>query len=149
MNYKLEKSSINDLDKLIEYKKNNIFMYDPIKDLKEINKINNYVSNNIPKHINDYFNIVINNKIVGCLLYYPKDDGILLDEIYIEEEYRNLGIGSNIISNILSNNNIVYLYVYKDNTKAVNLYKRLGFNIIEETEYRYYMKYEEDYENNR
>ena len=149
MNYKLEKSSINDLDKLIEYKKNNIFMYDPIKDEKEINKINNYVSNNIPKHINDYFNIVINNKIVGCLLYYPKDDGILLDEIYIEEEYRNLGIGSNIISNILSNNSIVYLYVYKDNTKAVNLYKRLGFNIIEETEYRYYMKYEENNENNR
>jgi len=142
MNYKLEKSSINDIYKLIEYKKKNIYEYDPLLDDEEINKINNYVSSNVPKHIDDYFNIVIDNKIVGCLLYYPKDDGILLDEIYLEEEYRKLGIGSNIINNILSKNNIVYLYVYKDNIKATKLYKKLGFNIIEDTDCRYYMRYE-------
>ena len=141
MNYVLEKSSINDIDKLIEYKKNNIYEYDPLLDDKEIRKINDYVTNNVPKHINDYFNIVIDNKIIGCVLYYPKDDGILLDEIYIEEEYRNKGIGSSIISDILKNNNIVYLYVYKDNIKAIKLYKKLGFNVIEDMDCRYYMKY--------
>mgnify|MGYP003207452642 FL=1 len=42
---------------------------------------------------------------------------------------------------ILNNNDVVYLWVYKENEKAISLYKKLGFNVIEETESRYYMKY--------
>ena len=72
---------------------------------------------------------------------YKKDDGVLLDEIFLDENYRNKGIGSSIISKIFKTNNIVYLWVYKDNIKAINLYKKLGFNLVEETETRYYMKY--------
>ena len=65
----------------------------------------------------------------------------LLDEIYLEEEYRNKGIGTEIIKDILNNNDVVYLWVYKENEKAISLYKKLGFNVIEETESRYCMKY--------
>jgi len=141
MNYKLIKSSCNDIEKLIDYKKKTIFEY--AKDLpnNEINKINNYLKNNVPKLLNNCFNIVVDDKIVGCLLLTDKDDGILLDEIYIEEEYRNKGIGTDIIKNVISNNDIIYLWVYKENLKAVSLYKKLGFNVIETTESRYYMKY--------
>ena len=66
---------------------------------------------------------------------------MLLDEIYIEKNYRNKGIGSDILKKITQENNIVYLWVYKLNTRAISLYKRLKFNIIDETENRYYMKY--------
>ena len=38
-------------------------------------------------------------------------------------------------------NDIIYLWVYKENVQAISLYKKLGFNVIEETESRYYMKY--------
>lgn len=141
MKYELIKSSKQDIDRLIEYKKATIF--DHAKDLsnEEIDKINNYVTSEVPKSIYDYCNIIVNNKIVGCLLLTEVDDGKLLDEIYLEEEYRNKGIGTNIIKNVISNNNIVYLWVYKNNIKAVELYKRLGFTIIDETETRYYMKH--------
>ena len=141
MKYKLSKSTDEDINRLIDYKKKTIFEY--AKDLSEneINKINNYVKNNVPKLLNNYSNIVVDNKIVGCLLLTNKDDGKLLDEIYLEEEYRNKGIGTDIIKDILNNNNIVYLWVYKENEKAISLYRKLGFNIIEETESRYYMKY--------
>ncbi|MCR4581618.1 MAG: GNAT family N-acetyltransferase [Bacilli bacterium] len=141
MKYELVKSSIEDIDRLSEYKKKTIFEY--AKDLSndEIDKINNYVASEVPKLINDYCNIVVDNKVIGCLLLTNKDDGILLDEIYLEEEYRNKGIGSSIINDVLTNNNIVYLWVYKANERAVFLYKKLGFNVIEETESRYYMKY--------
>ena len=141
MDYKLIKSSNNDIEKLIDYKKKTIFEY--AKDLsdEEINRINNYVSSEVPKLIIDYYNIIVDNKIVGCLLLTNKDDGKLLDEIYLEEEYRNKGIGTDIIIDILNNNDIVYLWVYKENEKAISLYRKLGFNIIEETESRYYMKY--------
>ena len=141
MNYKLVKSSNDDIDKLIDYKKKTIFEYANDLPSNEINKINNYVNNNVPKLLNNYFNIVVDDKIVGCLLLTDRDDGILLDEIYLEEDYRNKGIGTDIIKNVISNNDIVYLWVYKENLIAVSLYKKLGFNIIEETESRYYMKF--------
>ncbi len=141
MEYKLSKSTREDINRLIEYKKRTIYEY--AKDLsdEEINRINNYVNSEVPKLIIDYYNIIVDNKIVGCLLLTIKDDGKLLDEIYLEEEYRNKGIGTSIIKNILNNNDIVYLWAYKENEKAISLYRKLGFNIIEETESRYYMKY--------
>ena len=141
MKYKLSKSTDEDINRLIDYKKKTIFEY--AKDLSEneINKINNYVEDKVPKLINDYCNIIVDDKIVGCLLLTDKDDGILLDEIYLEEEYRNKGIGTDILKNVLKNNNVVYLWVYKENIKAIDLYKKLGFNIIDETDSRYYMKY--------
>lgn len=141
MEYKLLTSSNKDINRLIEYKKRTIYEY--AKDLsnEEIDKINKYVTSEIPKLINDSCNIIVDNKIVGCLLLTNKDDGKLLDEIYLEEEYRDKGIGTKIIKNILNNNDIVYLWVYKENKKAISLYKKLEFYAIEETESRYYMKY--------
>ncbi len=141
MEYKLSTSSNKDINRLIEYKTRTIYEY--AKDLsdEEINRINNYVTSEVPKLINDYCNIIVDNKIVGCLLLTNKEDGKLLDEIYLEEEYRNKGIGTEIINDILNNNDIVYLWVYKENEKAISLYKKLEFNVIEETESRYYMKY--------
>ena len=141
MEYKLLTSSNKDINRLIEYKKRTIYEY--AKDLsnEEIDKINKYVTSEVPKLINDYCNIIVDNKIVGCLLLTNKDDGKLLDEIYLEEEYRDKGIGTKIIKNILNNNDIVYLWVYKENEKAISLYKKLEFYAIEETESRYYMKY--------
>lgn len=139
--YKLIKSEKRDIEKLIEYKKRTIYEYAENLSNEEIIKINNYVETNIPKLINNYCNIIVNEKIVGCVLLTDIDDGKLLDEIYLEEQYRNQGIGTDIIKNILNENNIVYLWVYKKNIKAISLYKKMGFNIIKETDTRYYMKY--------
>ncbi len=139
--YKLIKSEKRDIEKLIEYKKRTIYEYAENLSNEEIIKINNYVETNIPKLINNYCNIIVNEKIVGCVLLTDIDDGKLLDEIYLEEQYRNQGIGTDIIKNILNKNNIVYLWVYKKNIKAISLYKKMGFNIIKETDTRYYMKW--------
>lgn len=141
MEYKLLKSTSNDVNRLIEYKKRTIYEYAKDLSAEEINKINRYITSEVPKLINVYCNIMVDNKIIGCLLLTNKDDGKLLDEIYLEKVYRNKGIGTEIIRDILSNNDIVYLWVYKKNDKAISLYRKLGFNVIEETESRYYMKY--------
>lgn len=141
MEYKLLKSTSNDINRLIEYKKRTIYEYAKDLSAEEINKINRYITSEVPKLIDVYCNIMVDNKIIGCLLLTNKDDGKLLDEIYLEKVYRNKGIGTEIIRDILSNNDIVYLWVYKKNDKAISLYRKLGFNVIEETESRYYMKY--------
>lgn len=142
MNYILVKSSNDDVEKLIEYKKETVFKYANNLSEEEKNKINNYINNNIPREIKNYCDIVVNDNIVGCLLLIDKEDGKLLDEIYLKKEYRNKGIGTDIIKNITKENNIIYLWVYKSNTKAISLYKKLGFSIIQEEKTRYYMKYE-------
>lgn len=141
MNYKMETSTETDIPKLIEYKLKNIFEYADELSNEEINKIKNYVKRHIPMQLNNYKVICINNTKVGCLLVENKEDGVLLDEIYLENDYRNNGIGTDIISKVISKNKTVYLWVYKQNKKALSLYIRLGFKVIEETDIRYYMKY--------
>jgi ribosomal protein S18 acetylase RimI-like enzyme len=114
MTYKLINASSKDKEKLINY--------------------------NINKELPSYKLISLNNNIIGGVLVRKIDDGVLLDDIYIEENYRQKGIGTSIIEDIITNNKIVYLWVYKNNNKAFSLYKKLGFIIEEETPTRYYMK---------
>ena len=142
MKYSLVDASIDDIDYLKQAKSNIIYTYANNLPEEEKNEINNYIDTSIPKELKEYKIILFNNKTIGCLLIKKQDNGVLLDEIYLEESYRSLGIGTEIIKNILDINNIVYLWVYKENKKAVSLYKRLSFIIIDETESRYYMKYQ-------
>ena len=140
--YKLENASIKDIERIKKYKLNTIFEYAKDLNKEEVEKINNYVNKTISNQIFEYKNIVLNNIIVGSFLITKNENGLLLDEIFIEEQYRNKGIGTSIIKDVISkSNNNVYLWVYKDNIKAVNLYNKLGFNIKEETDSRYYMEY--------
>lgn len=140
--YKLENASIKDIERIKKYKLNTIFEYAKDLDKEEVEKINNYVNKTTPKQIFEYKNIVLNNIIVGSFLITKNENGLLLDEIFIEEQYRNKGIGTSIIKDVVSKSNSnVYLWVYKDNIKAVNLYNKIGFNIKEETDSRYYMEY--------
>lgn len=140
--YKLVKASKKDIPRLIRYKKDIIYMYS--KDLAEDerNKIDEYVITSVNESLKDYLNIIINDKIIGSILITDLKEGKLLDEIYLEKEFRNIGIGTDIIREMLEKNRNIYLWVYKENEKSISLYKRLGFIIVDETDSRYYMKYD-------
>lgn len=140
--YKLVKASKKDIPRLIKYKKDIIYMYS--KDLveDERNKIDEYVITSANEMFEDYYNIIIDDKIIGSILLKDMPQGKLIDEIYIEKEFRNNGIGTDIIREMLEKNRNIYLWVYKENKKAISLYKRLGFIIVDETDSRYYMKYD-------
>ena len=140
--YKLVKASKKDIPRLIKYKKDIIYMYS--KDLveDERNKIDEYVITSANEMFEDYYNIIIDDKIIGSILLKDMLQGKLIDEMYIEKEFRNNGIGTDIIRKMLEKNRNIYLWVYKENKKAISLYKRLGFIIVDETDSRYYMKYD-------
>ena len=141
--YILVRAAKKDIPRLIKYKKDIIHMYNKDLSEDEKNKINEYVTNSVSEMFKDYYNIVFDDKIIGSILLKDIQEGKLIDEIYIEKEFRNNGIGTDIIMKAVkkSNNKNIYLWVYKENIKAVSLYKRLGFKIIDETESRYYMEY--------
>lgn len=108
--------------------------FDDTKDLVE------YVNYSVKKFYKDYKLIIIDDCIAGIFFKRDYEDGILIDEIYIYDEYRNKGIGADLINNVNGDN--IYLWVYKNNDNAIRLYKRLGFVVIEETQTRYKMKKE-------
>lgn len=141
MKYTLKKANNSDINLLIRYKLTNIFDYTSEISKEDQKRIIKYVNEHIPKQINEYKIIKINNKGIGSLLVIPYLDGVMLDEIFIEQEYRNKKIGSNIIKQILLNNEIVYLWVYKNNKKAIKLYNKFWFVIKQETDNRYLMKF--------
>lgn len=140
-NYQLIPATINNLQLLKEFKLKTILNNEENISIEEKNKILKYVNQTTFQYINDYQLIVVSNKIVGCLLLREYEDGKLLDELYLIPEYRNQHIGTSIIMKIISTFPIIYLYVYKENKIALNLYLKYQFKIIAETKSRYYMQY--------
>ena len=141
MKYELVNATNEDIEYVKQAKLYSIFNYADNLPKEEVLKINKYVENNIPIEIFDYKIVKSDNKKIGCLLVTKKDGDTFLDEIYLEAEYRNKGIGTSIIKDILKTNSTVYLWVYKKNINAISLYKKMNFEILNETENRYYMKY--------
>ena len=141
MKYELTNSNSNYLDLLIKYKLSTILDYANNISKAEKNKIINYVNEHVREDINIYKLICVDNNIIGCILTKEYDDGVIIDELYLEDEFRGKGIGTSIIKQLEKDNSIIYLWVYKDNVNAINLYEKLGFKIIENTESRYKMKF--------
>lgn len=141
-NFKIENATINDLERIKKYNLKTIIEYAENLSKEEITRINNYICESVPTLIQDYKNIIYNKKIIGSFLVRRIESGLLLDEIFIVKEYRNKGFGSSIIKDyVLNSNENIYLWVYKGNIDAFNLYKKLNFKIKKETDTRYYMEY--------
>ena len=119
-NFKIETATINDLERIKYYKLKTIVEYAKSLSEEEMTKIDNYICESVPTLIKDYKNIIYNKKIIGSILVRRIDDDLLLDEIFIEKEYRNKGIGSSIIKDYVLNNDYnIYLWVYKEILKLL------------------------------
>lgn len=55
-----------------------------------------------------------------------------IEGIFVEEKYRNQGIGKELMAYCKNKYNKLTLEVYKKNTKAINFYEREQFKLIKE-----------------
>ena len=67
------------------------------------------------------------NKIVGYTYLIKNENNIKIDSLYVEKEYRNKGIATNLINEAinyakLNNKNCITLNVLENNLKAKKLY---------------------------
>ena len=124
----------NLLTKLVEDEKIN---YDKYINIGKINGLYQTLLINNNTHA---FVCEENNKIVGYIYCYVNNESIgILDALYIEEEYRGLGIATKLIElaiNWLKDEKLVKLIeisVMDKNELAKKLYKKLGFQKFKET----------------
>lgn len=86
------------------------------------------------------------NKPIGYIFAKKIDDKYLIDGLYVDINFRNKGIATKLVKEIIREIYLlgdyeIFINVLKKNKVAVNLYNKLGFNTKEETDSRYYMKY--------
>ena len=137
--YNLRDATQDDFDFLKQAKINNIFAYAKEMTIEEKEDIISFCGRYVNKYFNSYKIIEKDSVRCGVLLVIEYEDGFVLDELYLIENHRNLGIGTDIITNETQKYEKLYLWVYKANEKALKLYKKLNFKIIDEREQHYIM----------
>ena len=115
----INKNQLDDLNKLLKYFDTSIENFDIID-----------------KHpFSKWITYTIDNRLVGFLNYYLLYENAELEYIYVLDEFRKQGIGFELmnyfINEVKSKKCInITLEVNINNIKAINLYKKFGFEKI-------------------
>ena len=117
----IKKISENEIEKTYEL----LLNYD--KYIKKHYDLKNYINS-------DVYNVyayIINNKIVGVIIYTILCDEAEILLIFIDENNRNKGIATSLITSIEDKKvKSILLEVSTKNEKALALYKKLNFKLI-------------------
>lgn len=147
MLYKVKDAEFKDIEILTSIK--SVTMIDDVMDKKlayqEKIKIKNNILLNIQENYKNYKLIYIESKIIGAYALINYLDGFMIDELYLFSEYRNQGIGTQIINELIEKNRKLYIWVYKDNVLALKLFRGLGFTTATESERLLILKYDSVY----
>ncbi len=112
-----------------------VTMIDDVMDKKlsheERKKIEEAIKIEIKENYDKYQIIYVDKKRAGVYIAVPYKNGVMIDELYLFDEYRDKGIGTSIINNIRGNNGITYIWLYKDNKEMYRFLKRIGFEEYE------------------
>jgi ribosomal-protein-alanine N-acetyltransferase len=108
-----------------------------IKEITNIEDINNsfinyeYINNEYNN--NPYFKLLVieEKKVIGYLYYSEIYERIEINQIEVEESYRNKGYGTKLLDYLINNSDkSITLEVRKDNYPAIALYKKFNFKEV-------------------
>jgi N-acetylglutamate synthase-like GNAT family acetyltransferase len=87
--------------------------------------------------VSDHQIVLLDGTAIGCLLVQREDDAVILSRIWITPNAQGRGVGTQLITRICDDADRddlpVKLRVLKIN-RAQRLYRRLGFEIVHETD---------------
>ena len=130
---KLIINDINSLDKLISLEKNNYSHF--LKMGWSIKEIINQLNKNINFSFGGFYNNSMISFILGDLLNIEKISEYEILLLYVCKDFRNLGLGANLLKKIKENNNClkkIYLEVSENNSEGISFYEKMNFKKIYE-----------------
>lgn len=134
LDYKIVDAKDKDIDILISIKSVTMIDNEMDKVLSPVekNKIKKNIQKNIELNYEKYKIIYFKNEIIGAYVVLPYENGYMIDELYIFENYRNKKVGNSIVESLKQQYTLLYVWVYKNNFRAINFFKKLGFIIQSE-----------------
>ena len=137
-------AKIEDIEPIYQLCRQLILAYENLKNI-DSDRVLSWVHKKIAKSVDEYTVVYVDGHKAGYYHFYKNEDGNFeIDDLYIFPEFQNKGIGSSVIRRCCSAvREPVMLYVFIKNHRAVSLYKKLGFEVIDTIkDSRYIMKNE-------
>ena len=87
-----------------------------------------WVRNNLESMLPHFRKILYNGTPAGFFCLHEGE----LDSLFVLPEFQGRGIGSAVIRQCQAQSPALFLYVFRRNTRAIRLYRHLGFSITQE-----------------
>lgn len=71
----------------------------------------------------------LNDDIIGYIIVNLNDNSYSIEHFYVDEAYRNAGLGQRLLKSCLDNYGNIRLMVGKSNHVAIHIYQKFGFRI--------------------
>jgi ribosomal protein S18 acetylase RimI-like enzyme len=121
-----------DIEPLFQWNRWLISTYETNESL-DLDRVLRWVRRKLESSINSYTVILADGVKAGYYRFDRDEDGTYeLDDLYLSPDYQGRGIGTEVIRSCLASvHEPVRLYVFIRNTRALSLYRRLGFEVAE------------------
>lgn len=87
----------------------------------------------IETRIGEYTRVLCDGEVAGYFRFAPCEGGMELDDLYIFPAFRRRGIGTAVVERCIARSEQpIELYVFTQNTGALRLYQRVGFEFAQQ-----------------
>lgn len=129
----------NDVEVVFNLTKDHIYQYETRKELN-LEKIILRVKEEIYSRTHTIHRIYIDDIHIGYISIINNDDETEISDFFIKDEYQNQGYGTKILTYLVNQYHHLTLYVFKSNDRAVHLYQKFNFKVIENNTTTYRME---------
>ena len=137
-----QQTGIEDAEEIYRLNQQLILRYERLECI-DLEKVQCWIRKKLESCIREYTTIECDGEKAGYYHFFRNDAGAYeLDDLFIYPKYQNRGIGTAVIKRCCESvQEPVMLYVFVRNERAVSLYKKLGFEIVQTIlDSRYIMK---------
>lgn len=126
MNLQFTVADASDIPVIFSQAKDLIDNYEDVTAI-DYDRVLAWVKRKIESHICEYCCVVADGQKAA---YYRLCDDGELDDLYVLPVFQGQGIGSEILKRCIAESKAdMYLYVFRDNVRAIAFYERFGFSV--------------------